>query len=116
MAAPLLRGRTLLFEDIGLGVELKRRVGKTKSARQRPHSDEHGRCMRVGVFDRDRNNVVVAKDFDRALGATGAIGHEQHRFTALARLSVVGDPIADSPTELQCRLRGDVMDAALVLQ
>ena len=86
-AAPLLRGTTFLFEDIRLGVDLQRRVGKTESSRQRPDSDEHCCCMGSRRLRPAPHDVVVAKNLDGALGATGAVGDEQHRVAALSRVS-----------------------------
>ena len=70
--------------------------------------------MGVGVFDRYRNDVVVAKDFNRALGATGAIGHEQHRVTTFANPLELRDPFLDSAPELDRRLTGNVEGVSLM--
>ena len=41
--AALVRGRTLFFEDVGLGVDLQCGVRETESSRERPDGDQH-RC------------------------------------------------------------------------
>ena len=45
--APLLDGAPLFLEDVGLGVDLQRRVRQPEAARQRADGDQHRRGMRV---------------------------------------------------------------------
>ena len=61
--------------------------------------------MRVlGALDRDGDDLVLLQDLDRALGAAVAVGDEEHRVAALARLAHVGDPVVDAAVELHRRL------------
>ena len=70
----LLRGTTLLLEDIGLGIHLETGLVEREASREIAASHQDSSCMRVlGPFDRNRNDVVVAKDLDGALRAAGAV-------------------------------------------
>jgi len=72
--------------------------------------------MRIGILDRHRNDVVLAKDLDGALCTAGTVRDEQDGVALLSRVSHVGDPIGDTATELHRRLSGDLMDPALILE
>ena len=105
-------GAALLLENVRLGVDLQRAVGEAEAARQRADGDEHGGGMRVfGALDGHGDDLVLLEDLDRALGAAGAVGNEQHRVAAFARLADVGDPVVDPAAELERRLTGDMPDA-----
>ena len=114
MATPGRRfaGAALLVEDVALDIDLQRRIGQPESARHRPDRDEHGRRMRVfGPLHRDGDDVVVAQNLHRALGAAGAVGDEEHGVAALPRLAHVRDPVADAAVELQRRLTANLANA-----
>ena len=64
------------------------------------------------ALDRNGNEVVLLKDLDRALGAAGAVGDEQHGVAAFARAAQIGDPVAGATAELDCRLTGDVTNSS----
>ena len=99
--APLLGRAALLFEDIRLRVDLQAGIGQSKAARQRADGDEHRRGVRVlGALHGDRDDLVFLEDLDRPLRAAVAVGHEQDRLAALARLADLGDPVVDTAAEL----------------
>ena len=101
-----LLGRAAFFlEDVGLGVDLQRRIGEPEAARQRADGHEHRGRMRVlGALDGNGDDLVLLQDLDGALGAAVTVGDEQHRVAALAGLPDVGDPVVDAPAELHRRL------------
>ena len=78
-----LRRAALLFEDIGLGVDLQAGVGQPEAARQRADRDQHRGVARVlGAIDRHREDVVFLEQLDRPLGAARRRGDEQRRLAA----------------------------------
>ncbi len=72
--------------------------------------------MRVGVLDGHCDDVVLTEDFDGALCTTGTVSNKENGIALLSRVSYVGDPIADTPSELHGRLSGHLMHSALVLE
>jgi hypothetical protein len=72
----------------------------------------------LGVLDRHGDEVVLLQDLDGALGAAGAVGDEEHRVAALARLPHVRHPIVHPSVELDRRLAAHVTDRSrpVVLQ
>ena len=101
--AALLRRAALLFEDIRLCVDLQSRVGKTESSRER--ADCHQDCggMGVRVLDRHRDDVVLAKDLDGPLCASGTVGDEQY---GVARSRACRTSAIQSPTRPRNSIAG----------
>ena len=115
-AAPLLPGRSFLFEDIRLGVDLQSRGGEAEAAREGADRHQYGCRVGVSVFHGHRDNLVLPKDLDGALRAAGAVSDEEHRVAALPRLANVSDPVADAATELHRGLTRDLVNAGLVFE
>ena len=114
--AALLRRTVLFLEDVRLRVHLQPRLGKTESARQQPGGHEHRCSMRVlRVLDRDREDVVLPQDLDRALGPPAAVGDQKHRVASFPRLADIGHPVRDPSAELQGWLTRDVARCAVAL-
>ena len=59
-------------------------------------------------------HVVVAQHLERALGAPGGFGHEQHGFAGRPPLTHLGDPVSDASMEMRDRLRGHVVQRLAV--
>ena len=82
--AALLRRAALFLENVGLCVDLKRGIRQTESSRQACRQQRaprrHGR---VGMLDRNRDDVVLLQDLDRPLGAA----RDCPRRTARCRLA-----------------------------
>ena len=103
------RAPALLFEDVGLGVDLEARVRQPEAARQQPFGDEHGAFDAfVGLCARERPDLVVAQQFHRPLGAAVGARDEEDRLAALARLFDVGNPVRDAAAKLLRGLHRDV--------
>ena len=79
---PARRRATALFlEDVRLGIELQCRRRPAEAARQVALGDEHRTLDTfVGLTRGQRADLVVAQQFDRALGAAVRAGDEQDRF------------------------------------
>jgi hypothetical protein len=65
----------------------------------------------LGPFDRDGDDLVLLEDLDGALRAPGAVGDEEDGVATLARLTDVGDPVADTAAELEGGLAKDAVEA-----
>ena len=93
-----------LVEDVGFGVHLQAGIDKAEAARERADGHEHGGGMRVfRQLHRQRDNLVLLQNLDRALGATGALGHEHHGVATLPRLADLDDPVVHATVELHGR-------------
>ena len=67
------------------------------------------RRVRVfGAFGRRRDDLVVARDLEHALGAARRGGDEHDQFLLLARPADFGDPVLHAAAELDDRLTRDV--------
>ncbi len=109
--APLLRRSTLLFEDVGLGVNLQRSISEPESTREEADGNENGRGVRVlRALDRDGDDLVFLEDLDRAFRAAVALRDEQDRVASLARLPDLGDPVVDAAAEFHRRLTANMSD------
>ena len=89
----------LFFEDVGLGVNLQRRLRQPEAARQRADRHQHGAGMRVlGAFDRNGDDFVLLQDLDRPLGATVRCRRRTARCRRGARACTdLGDPVGTRP-------------------
>ena len=58
----MLGPASLFLEYIGLRVDLKARIRETESSRQGADCDKYRSGMRIGILDRHRYDVVLAKD------------------------------------------------------
>src|SRR4030095_5098081 len=65
-------------------------------------------------FDRNRNDVVVAKNLDGTFRTAYALSHDDHRCAPLACTFDVRDPIADATAELHRRLAGHLMNTFFI--
>ncbi len=61
-----------------------------------------------GAFGRRRDDLVVARDLEHALGAAWRGSDEHDQFLLLARAADLGDPVLHAAAELDDRLTGDV--------
>src|SRR5689334_490045 len=101
--AALLRRLPLLFEDVGLDIDLKLGVAEPESPRQLADAHQNGRGMRVlGAINGNREDLVFLQDLNDSLGKSGTASYEQHRVAALTRLPKVRHPVLHATTELLC--------------
>ena len=61
-----------------------------------------------GAFGRRRDDLVVARDLQHALGTARRGGDKHDQFLLLARPADLGDPVLHAAAELDDRLTGDV--------
>src|SRR5262249_57972452 len=70
----------LLFEAVRLGIDLQAGVGQTEAARESADGDEDRRVLRVfRALDRNREDVVLLEQLDRALRPPRRRRDEQRR-------------------------------------
>ena len=99
----------VLVEDVGFGEQHEAGVRQPEAPRQAPLRDQHRHpARRLGAVDGDRRQLVLAQQFDGALGAAAGADDEHHDVFALARASDLGDPVLQAPAEFERRLAGDV--------
>ena len=112
-ALPLVGRTTLLFEDIGLGIDLKRRLREPEPAGERADGHQHRCGMRIlDALDEHGDDVVLPQDFHGPLGAAVAVGDKENRVAPLARRADLGDPVVDPAAELHRGLAGHLADLA----
>ena len=98
------RARRSSSKTSRLGVDLQRRrraAGSRATASPSATSTAPSRCVARRPTPGTRADVVVAQQFDGALGAAVRAGDEQDGVAALARLPDVGDPVGDAAVELR---------------
>jgi hypothetical protein len=106
-AAPL----PIVVEEIGLGVDGDAAAGEADAVREAADRDEHGAgAQRARARRRFRAHVVVLEHLERALGAAGRVGHEDHGVAGVAAFAQLGDPVGDAAAEVCDRLRGHVRE------
>ena len=126
--AAAVRGAALLLEDVGLGEDLQRRLRQAEAARQAAGGDEQrGGVRHLGARlhgvapvrvheDGDGDQVVVAQDFDGALGAARRGGDEQHGLPRQPPALDLLRPIGHAPAELDGGLAGEGLDGGASLR
>ena len=115
--AAALRGAPLFLEDVGLGVDVERRVRQAEAAGQPADRNQHRRIAGiVGALDRHREQVVLLQQLDRSLGAACRGGDEQRRLVLFALAADLGHPIRHAAAELDRRLASDVTNPLTFLE
>ena len=100
-------------EDVGFGEEPQIRGGETESGRETAGRDEQrGAARRLGVLDRQRDQVVFLQQLDRPLGASAGGGDEQHGLVLVTRAAQLADPVGNASMKLTHRLTRDVHRAS----
>ena len=115
--APALRRAPVFFEDVGLGVDVERRVRQAEAAGQPADRNQHRRIAGiVGALDRHREQVVLLQQLDRSLGAACRGGDKQRRLVLFAVAADLGHPIRHPATQLDRRLASDVTNPLTFLE
>ena len=101
-------GRAMFFlEDVGLGVNLQRRIRQPEPARQRAHGHKNGRGVRVfNAVNGNSDDFVFLQNLDRPLGATFRFCDEHHGVATAAGCMDLGDPVRHTASELHRGLAG----------
>ena len=95
------------LEDVGLGVNLQRRVRQPEPARQRAHGHKNRRGVRVfNAVDGNGDDFVFLQNLDRPLGATFRFCDEHHGVTTAPSCMNLCDPVRHTASELHRGLAG----------
>ncbi len=100
---------TVLFEDVGFGVEREGGVGQAHSAAERADGDQHRPGAHLAGAGRLLGaDVVVGQHLDGAFGAALSFGHEHDRIAGSAAVPYFLHPVGNPAVEPLRRLGGDV--------
>ena len=113
--APAFMRSALLVEDVGLGVELQRRIREAEAARELASRYHNGAwpCL-LAALDKRGWQLVVHRQLDDPLGAPRRRGNDHGGIAPFERTACVRHPVAKSAPEFHRRLAGDMTRSAAV--